>query len=377
MSDEPRLYGYANASADNQVTTSGRPGARRPRTPTFGQRHGTVPWGNVVPEGFSSRPIELRFQPVENGMDYLLSVSECLADEPTPRELKYAVLHLQAAVEVLLKARLAGEHWALVFDKIENASREKFVKGDFRSCSTPEALKRLEVIAGLDLGVSGGIENDLKQLVKWRNALQHYGLTEPAPAVEKISANILDFLLTFVHDHLRPSLAAEDLQVLNRQIGLVGDGLAQIKRFLSTRWNRLRGELTPLLDDTVACPLCQQEALLLGVKAPPCRFCLVIWPNGEEAAFTYVETVLNLDVAKVFHDNGASLVNECPNCSADALVSGIKMASGRQVTHLCFQCGVKFGELEPCWDCGLPYTLDVDSNGQCKKCGGVGKGVPF
>ncbi|MFD5074512.1 hypothetical protein [Streptomyces sp. NPDC058371] len=47
------------------------------------------------------------FPPVENGLDYLLSVVEHLARPPqdmTPRHLKYAVLHLQAATEVLLKS---------------------------------------------------------------------------------------------------------------------------------------------------------------------------------------------------------------------------------------------------------------------------------
>jgi hypothetical protein len=32
------------------------------------------------------------------------------------RDIKYAVLHLQAAAEVLLKARLFREHWDLVFN---------------------------------------------------------------------------------------------------------------------------------------------------------------------------------------------------------------------------------------------------------------------
>jgi hypothetical protein len=45
--------------------------------------------------------------PVDNGLDYLVSVVDHLrGEEVGRRELKYAVVHLQAAVECLLKYRL-------------------------------------------------------------------------------------------------------------------------------------------------------------------------------------------------------------------------------------------------------------------------------
>ncbi|MFC4030896.1 hypothetical protein ACFO3J_05360 [Streptomyces polygonati] len=304
-------------------------------------------------------------------MDYLLSVSDHLAGDPSPRDLKYAVLHLQAAVEVLLKARLVQEDWTLVFDKPENASRERFEEGNFRSCGTSAALKRLRDITGVDPTANSGIESDLRQLVRWRNALQHYGLAAKTPAVEKLAANILDFLLEFVKGQLRPSLSPADSKVLNRQIGLVGDGLAHINHFIAARSEHLREGLIRLADDVVTCPQCGQDALVVGGDLT-CQFCLVVWPNGEEVAFTYVETVLRLDIGQNFHDDGTPLVNQCPDCSADALVSPVRMASNREVAHLCFECGAKFDHLEPCWNCCLPYAFDVDNNGQCKKCGGVG-----
>ena len=49
---------------------------------------------------------EDRVPPVQNGLDYLKSAVEHLRGDPGPRELKYAVLHLQAAAEVLLKVQL-------------------------------------------------------------------------------------------------------------------------------------------------------------------------------------------------------------------------------------------------------------------------------
>lgn len=311
-------------------------------------------------------PVELTFQPVDNGIDYLLSVTGHLADKPSPRDLKYAVLHLQAATEVLLKARLQLEYWALVFEKPENASREKFDSGDFQSCGTTDAMKRLKDIAGLELGLSGSIDNDLKQLTKWRNALQHYGLTVPAPAVEKLAANVLDFLLAFVHDQLRPSLKGEDRKALDRQMESVSEGLASINRFLTARWNRIREELRPLLDETVRCPLCLQNALLVDGE-PVCRFCQMVWLDGGDAAAAYVENVQEYSLYEHTKDGGDDLVTPCPECDCEALVVNVELASERIADYFCFQCGTEQGPLSSCDSCGVP-TAEDDGLCLCSSC---------
>lgn len=70
---------------------------------------------------------DVDFPPIQNGIDYLLSVTNHLThgDPPEPRDLKYAILHLQAAVEVLLKARLQREHWSQVFKNPGAATRAR------------------------------------------------------------------------------------------------------------------------------------------------------------------------------------------------------------------------------------------------------------
>ncbi|WP_261958315.1 hypothetical protein [Streptomyces nigrescens] len=62
----------------------------------------------------------------------------------TPRDLKYAVLHLQAGTEVLLKARLRQAHWTLVLQDLSAELRksrktpvsERFASGNFVSCAS-------------------------------------------------------------------------------------------------------------------------------------------------------------------------------------------------------------------------------------------------
>ncbi|MFF3247734.1 hypothetical protein ACFYWY_29335 [Streptomyces sp. NPDC002870] len=96
------------------------------------------------------------------------------------------MLHLQAATEVLLKARLQREHWILVFKKPETATQSAFDSVDFESCTTDEDFTRLTRICGLDLP-DKGIEA-VGKLARDRNALQRYGMTAPAGAVEARAA---------------------------------------------------------------------------------------------------------------------------------------------------------------------------------------------
>lgn len=51
--------------------------------------------------------------------------------ESSARNLKYAVLHLAAGVEVFLKARLQYEHWSLVFAQPGTATREALAEARF------------------------------------------------------------------------------------------------------------------------------------------------------------------------------------------------------------------------------------------------------
>ncbi|MFJ8973646.1 hypothetical protein ACIRJ3_30560 [Streptomyces anulatus] len=65
-------------------------------------------------------------------MDYLISAVEHLDSSPTARDLKYAVLHLQAATEVLFKARLIVQDWRLLSKKPAEADTGAFDRGDFQ-----------------------------------------------------------------------------------------------------------------------------------------------------------------------------------------------------------------------------------------------------
>ncbi|MEU2854558.1 hypothetical protein [Streptomyces syringium] len=313
----------------------------------------------LLPSEIPGHHAKVDFPPVENGVDYLVSVADHLAgdDVPLPRDIKYAVLHLQAAAEVLLKARLQREHWSLVFKDPGTATRAAFEKGDFESCTTENAVVRLRNIA--DLRIDDKAAADLKSLAKSRNALQHYGLTAPARAVEARAASVLDFLLAFVYDQLLPQLTRDEAAGIRLHLDGVAETVRGLQSFLTKRRNRLKGELKDLQHHTVQCPSCGEWAMLLGEgNSPNCLFCHASWDDATDAAADYV-----ID----FEIKTADLWT-CPECAVTALIYGqarIAAAPGETLS-LCFACGTSFEDLTSCESC--TELTPQDDSGMCHDC---------
>ncbi|MFJ4880172.1 hypothetical protein ACIP93_33860 [Streptomyces sp. NPDC088745] len=333
-----------------------------------------------------SEPPKVDFPPVANGVDYLLSVTEHLtsADPPAPRHLKYAVLHLQAAVEVLLKARLQEEHWSLVFADLDHkdTTRTAFDSADFKSCTTDTALARLKRIAGLEIADKPA--RALKNLSRSRNALQHYGLTLSAPQIEANAAEVLAFLLEFLNDELLPSLdggtgetvlvgavTGDDFLVLGGPPGrdpieaaleVVRQRLGTVTSYVTARNNQIRGQLHEHRGETVECPYCGQFAIVAGKNPPTCRFCYGYWPDGFHLLDDYVSA---------YDARNASHVYTCPQCGQDdATLTHIPVAADpARPVALCFLCGASLDTPTPCETCHCLYEADDDTDlGMCPDC---------
>ncbi|MER6616300.1 hypothetical protein [Streptomyces xantholiticus] len=282
---------------------------------------------------FGGRP-SMSFEPVFNGMDYLGSAVDDLTahQPPTARDLKYAVLHLQAAVEVLLKARLVREHWSLVFKDPGAATRARFDKGDFVSCDSAAVMDRLSNIVGLTLDDDD--RQSLRTLTKTRNALTHWGHTAPAHAVEGNAVGVLHFLLSFIDGHLAPSLSA-DAQVVELKLGPVRAKLSQIERLVKLRMDSLRADLEPVSDRTVACPGCDQWALVVGGTPVVCRFCTRRFDSPLEMAQEYAW------VTRRSHEY--IVMESCSSCLTDRTLVVARTAQAKDTTvALCFACGVQY-----------------------------------
>ncbi|WJV48875.1 hypothetical protein [Streptomyces flavofungini] len=272
------------------------------------------------------------------------------------RDLKYAVLHLQAAVEVLLKARLQQEHWSLVFRNPGVAVRSRFESGDFESCGTSEAIDRLRDIVGIHLK-----DKDVKALhglAKTRNGLQHYGLAASGPATEAQAAAVLDFLKVFLDEQLLGTFDAADLARIDRQyMDHIRAGLADVKSFVAKRMKRLRSELDEYSPRVVVCPTCCLFALLVDGDANRCHFCGIDW--FEDAAG---------QVASL--QGGFVAPRVCPGCESEALVRDVCAAyDPSSPVDLCFNCSEEFEGLVECGRC--PRLFQPNNRGEdiCDACG--------
>ncbi|MFH8579107.1 hypothetical protein [Streptomyces zaomyceticus] len=339
---------------------------------------------------------EIDFPPVENGVDYLRSVVEHLTSDtgggPSPRNLKYAVLHLQAAVEVLLKARLQREHWSLVLERndVTAATRQKFDDNSFKSCTSTEAVRRLTAMVGVE--ISKDDRTAIGELGRDRNALQHYGLTVNAEGVESRAAIVLAFLLQFVEEEFHGELEQEQYASVKADMQYVRQGLAKIRSVLSVRMERLAPQLEPLRDRTVECPECRCMAYVASADGTPsCLFCRREAPletDGEGewwhdtflAAAEYAEKILGTPWKQTsgrpddqFSQPLQPPLERCPGCHDQALVLGARTAldPDREVAF-CFGCTRQYAQCEQCRNPidpeGYPYAPPYDTEKLCRRC---------
>lgn len=300
---------------------------------------------------------DMDFTPVRNGMDFLLSAFDHLSQRegvPGARDLKYAVLHLQAAVEVLLKARLIREHWSLVFSDPGKAKRVDYEKGSFSSCTVLGAVDRLNNIVNLQ--ITKEQRQAITNLADTRNALTHLGHTASVYAVEAQAALVLDFLLNFIHRELRPALSKEG-PFVETTMDQLRTRLLHIKALVSQRSARIEEELKHLVDRTVECPECGQWAIVLGDEPLSCRFCMTEWDAPHELAVWYKEV------------NSGGEIFPCDSCNHYAVVMRAEVAKNRNAsTPICFGCAADYSAWRRCEICNDSLVHPEQSPQVCSDC---------
>jgi hypothetical protein len=300
-------------------------------------------------------------------MDYLKSAIENLRGEPQARELKYAVLHLQAATEVLLKVRLIREHWALVFRDPDKATRRGFISGDFNSIGLDESIARLKGIADIELPKA--THDSFRRLSKVRNKLQHFGLEENAIGIEALAGEVLDGLLCFIDDHLRPGANTQEQVALDEIQDLIREEMDRIGGLVAARESRIKSILDSNADMVVECPGCLRFSLLIG-DSPECKFCSRTWSSAD-AAEDYAAGILGLDWRDYYADGDPPPVRRCPDCGFDTFVNNVTVrAQPADSGWLCFSCGFhsSSSRIDDCSHCGEPKVISEETGTLCNDC---------
>lgn len=120
---------------------------------------------------------ELKFNLVENGIDFIRSGVEqyFLRDTPRARDHKYAVLHIFAGVLLLLKERLRRAHPSLILARVEDAAKD-VTKEDVKTVAFDQAVDRLKACA--DVRIPSEQMATLRSAQRIRNQLEHYEVAQ-------------------------------------------------------------------------------------------------------------------------------------------------------------------------------------------------------
>lgn len=318
---------------------------------------------------------QLRFEPADNAVDFLLSATESLEGTPSARDLKYAILHLVAAVEILLKIRLAREHFTLLLPKLGGEELTKFEAGTHQTVRVHEAARRLREVVGLDLEprIPG-----LDRLVSLRNALSHHGVAVSAQEVQANASKVLNFAITFIDNHLRNESGDYEIpEPFASAIEQMRPVLGRINKLVDDRMRSLSEALEEQLF-VLTCPYCLQDALTPGDHTC-CLFCVKdIEPQA--AATDYVESILGYSEYEAIKDGGVFPLHACPDCGRKALIEGVEAhrwhpgedAHGAWRPHwLCMSCAdpMPVGDIDLCGRCDEP-TRVASGNGSpyCENC---------
>ena len=117
-------------------------------------------------------------QMVESALDFLEQARVDLETKP-----KYAVIHFATAIELILKARLLKEHWALVVMVSGDADRRSFQSGTAKTVTVDQAIKRLEQISAEPL--PAGAADSFKVIAAHRNRMIHFFHEAASPEAEE------------------------------------------------------------------------------------------------------------------------------------------------------------------------------------------------
>ena len=199
-----------------------------------------------------------------NSLDFIISAAE-FASRDEERSWKYAVLHLWYGMELLHKARLAREHWSLLFSNIEQADQAKLLNGNFRSVDSDQAYNRLGQICGVQID-----PNDWKHLVHLRNSsnrIRHYVGEYNSVQVKSMVWKCMNIGITFCQSQQM----LEASRTIREQVYEINSLMKEFDDFVDERLKSIASY--PDFAPDVECRGCWQEACIMDDHGITCQFC--------------------------------------------------------------------------------------------------------
>lgn len=302
---------------------------------------------------------KLSLELFENALDFISSAVKYVSNDSDVRSMKYAVLHLSAGVDLVLKYRLSKDHWSLLFNNIDKAVFKNLETGNFTSVNFQNCISRLE--NNCQITLEDTFKDSVKKLRGLRNKIEHFKIDESQESVKSIFCFVIDGILNFV----QIELSDEELSKQeNEYLKIIRNELNNWRNFVTHKLDSIQDTLNDFKKSNtliVQCPRCSQDTVIIDEGAN-CLFC-GYQTSGESFAEDYVSEILKINRYRIAKYGEDDPITNCFDCLADAFVIDDKMHLGfcckcgenYDVSKLCYcsYCGelMVLGEMDICNNC--------------------------
>lgn len=314
-------------------------------------------------------------QMTESAFDFLYQTRADLEKKP-----KYAIIHFATAIELILKARLLKEHWALVVSASGDADRHGFQNGTAKTVTVDQAIKRLENIAAEHL--PAGAAEAFKVIAAHRNRMIHFfHEAASAEAAEELRAQVTTELLLGWYFLVR-MLRNWQFHFANfeKHIWQVENGMQSVRAYLSVVYDKVKPQIAELSAGGTAfrsCPSCQYPSVKIEPVAEVVSDLKCLVCNLGDSMVTMPCT--QEDCHGTLHLTGYNTADEtCDGCGQQ--IEKEEFAEFLDTEHaeypdftvkncgLCASAGavVKHNNLYICTNC-LAYSDDISTCGWCNE----------
>ncbi len=274
---------------------------------------------------------------VESAFDFLERALDEYDSSP-----KYAILHLAASVELLLKARLMAEHWTLIISPKHTPTFDRLKSGDFLSVTLSEAIERLGGVLPNEHHVTRDAKDEFLSLLKERNKVAHFFHTDLDGTSSPESILQRQCRVWFYLHRLLDAVWGDVFKDFSSHLAKLNWTMKGKRKFLSAVFDSVKSELELLK---------KRGSTVLSCQA--CGF--------ESLVVTASHSVFGQAHCKVCGYRGAVLQVDCPDCK-----KSVVLTSG---DDQCI-CGHEFSpeQLEDILELHRPYEGHAPEYIHCPMC---------